>query len=100
MWALAWRPDRTLSPGFAQTRGEFVRCIVRIGRRTRQRDMRFCSARALRTGKTFSRPRRTRAEWNTTWSNRKAVDFRSWIQPESASRHFAPGIRTDPVFEL
>src|SRR5208283_1591351 len=90
----------TPSPGFARTRGEFVRCIARIGHRTRRRDMRFCSARALRTGKTFSRLRRAWAEWNTTWSNRKAAGFRNWIQPGSVLQSLEFNIRVNPIHEL
>jgi len=44
--------DRTQSPGFVQIRGEFVRCIARIGRRTGE-GICILFGEALRTGKTF-----------------------------------------------
>lgn len=79
--------------------GRILHCIARIGHRTRRRHMRSCSARARRTGKTFSPPRKARAEWNSTWSNKKVAGFRNSIPPGSVSRSFALGIRNDRIYE-
>src|SRR6266581_9763213 len=93
MWARAWRRGRTGWLGFVRIRDESVRFIARIGRGMRERDMRFCSARASPIGRASSKLQSPWAGSNITSSSRRGAGIQNSIPFENAWKRFVRSIR-------